>query len=116
VLLAGILPGCVVVGIFIAAWDQWPLTRRLFRSIAASTIAAWIIGLGAGAVSDALGLEQRMYRQLYAAGTPAGRLQGGVIYGLIIGVIAGLVIGISLFLSRRWPDRRKVPLAQPQTT
>jgi len=105
IILAGVLPGCVIVGIFIATWDQWPLSRRLMRSIITSTIAAWIIGLTAGAAADATGLSDRLYHQLYDAGTPGGRLQGGVIYGLIIGTISGLVIGVSLALSRRWPTR-----------
>ncbi len=104
VLLTGILPGCVVVGVFIAIWEQWPLPRHLFRSIAASTITAWIIGLGAIAISDALNLRDVFYHLLYDSRTPGGRLQGGLIYGLAIGVISGLVIGISIFLSRHWPE------------
>lgn len=115
VLLTGILPGCVVVGVFIATWEQWPLTRRLFRSIAASTIAAWIIGLGAIAVSDAANLKDVFYHLLYDSQTPGGRLKGGLIYGLAIGVISGLVIGISIFLSRHWPERKAAAPSRQQT-
>jgi len=104
ILIAGIVPGCVVVGVFIALWDQKLVARRLTRSVVMSAIAAWIIGVVATALSDAMNLRDRFFHILYDAGTVGARFNGGMIYGIMIGAIAGLVIGISILLSRRWPD------------
>lgn len=103
-LIIGIVPGCVLLGVFIALWDQKLVARRLTRSIVTSAIAAWIIGVIAIAASDAFGLHDYFHSALYDEGTAAARFTGGMIYGVLIGLIAGLVIGITILLSRRWPD------------
>jgi|GEM_PF-6441032 len=104
ILLRGIVPGCVVVGVFIALWDQKLVARRLTRSVIVTTIVAWIIIATGTAASDALKLRDYFYGALYAEGTAAARFTGGMIYGVMIGAISGLVIGISILLVRRWPD------------
>jgi hypothetical protein len=102
ILIAGIVPGCVVVGVFIALWDQKLVARHLTRSIVTSAIAAWIIGVIATAASDALSLRDYFFHALYDEGTAAARFNGGMIYGVMIGLLSGLVIGITILLSRRW--------------
>ena len=100
-LLTGILPGCVVIGVFMAVWNQRPLAPRLTRSIATSIVAAGIVGLPAMATAS---LEPALKRIMYSGGAMAAVL-GGSVYGLLLGGICGLVIGIALFLSRHWGRR-----------
>jgi hypothetical protein len=101
-LLTGILPGCVVIGVFMAVWNQRPLAPRLMRSIATSIAAAGLVGLPAQATAV---LEPALKQLMYSAGA----VIGGSVYGLLLGGICGLVIGISLFLSRHWVRRELSP-------
>jgi len=105
ILIAGILPGCYIVGVFIALWDQKLVARHRTRLIVwTSALASCVVGTLGAVISEGMGLHDRFYHLLYDEGTVAARISGGVIYGVLIGALAGLVIGIPILFSRVVPN------------
>jgi hypothetical protein len=100
-LLAGAVPGTIVILSIMMAYDARKLSRAFARNVLVALVTGAVVAFAGLAAAEVSGLPG-VIQNYFFYGDRGDHVLGGAIFGLFAGAVLGAVLGVNLLLRRVW--------------